>query len=315
MSNNHVKIIYGAFPITNLPKNQLEDVLQLLEKYSVKDLDTARIYPGSEKSIGELNLSASYTIHTKAVAFQERSLSKDSIVESIGESLSLLKTDKVETFYLHCPDPATPIEETLEAVDELYKDGKFVHFGLSNYPASDVRKIYEYAASKGYVLPTVYQGNYNAVSRKIEKDLFPVLRELKIAFYAYSPIAGGFLARTSQEIEEGVKGRFDKSTQIGQMYQKLYNRPSLLKALHEWNTIAEKAGVSKAALAYRWIAYHSALREEYGDAVIIGGRTPGQVSETLEAIAEGPLKDDIAAHIENVWELVKDEAPVDNYSY
>ena len=112
MSNNHVKIIYGAFPITHLPKDQLEDVLQLLEKYNVKDLDTARIYPGSEKSIGELNLSASYTIHTKAVAFQERSLSKESIVESIGESLSLLKTEKVETFYLHCPDPATPIEET-----------------------------------------------------------------------------------------------------------------------------------------------------------------------------------------------------------
>ena len=315
MSNNRVKIIYGTFPIPFIPKDQLDEVLQLLEKHNVRDLDTARVYPDGEKCIGELNLPAIYTVHTKAVTFQERSLSKESILKSIGESLSLLKTDKVETFYLHCPDPETPIEETLETVNELYKEGKFKHFGLSNYPASEVRKIHECAASKGYVLPTVYQGNYNAVSRKIEKDLFPVLRELKIAFYAYSPIAGGFLARTPQEIEEGAEGRFDKSTQIGQMYHKLYNRPSLVKALGEWGTIAEKAGVTKSALAYRWIEYHSALKREHGDAVIIGGKTAKQVGENLEAIAQGPLSEDVARDIEKLWELVKDEAPIDNYSY
>lgn len=99
------------------------------------------------------------------------------------------------------------------------------------------------------------------------------------------------------------------------MYQKLYIRPSLLKALDKYNKISEKAGILKAVLAYRWIAYHSALRGEYGDAVIIEGRTPEQVSETLEAIAEGPLKDDIAAQIKNVWELAEDEAPVGNYSF
>lgn len=99
------------------------------------------------------------------------------------------------------------------------------------------------------------------------------------------------------------------------MYQRLYSRPSLLKALDKWNKISEKAGVLKAVFVYRRIAYHSALRREYGDAVIIEGRTPVQVSETLEAIAEGPLKDDISAQIKNVWELAEDEAPVSNYSF
>lgn len=95
----------------------------------------------------------------------------------------------------------------------------------------------------------------------------------------------------------------------------MYNITSLLKVLGEWNAIAERAGVSRPALAYRWIAYHSVLRKEHGDAVIIGGKNPRQVSEDLEAIEQGPLKDDTVAQIENLWELVKDEAPVDNYSY
>ena len=80
MSNNRVKIIYGAYPIPFIPKDQLSEVLHVLEKYNVKDLDTARVYPDGEKSIGKLNLPAKYTIHTKAVTFQDGALSKDSIV-------------------------------------------------------------------------------------------------------------------------------------------------------------------------------------------------------------------------------------------
>ncbi|CAI4065448.1 hypothetical protein SUVZ_09G0020 [Saccharomyces uvarum] len=310
-----VKIIYGSFPLNLLQRSDIDEISTILEKAGVKDIDTARIYPDSEKIIGELQLSNRFTIHTKASGFSGGCLTKDNINKSIEESLSLLGVPCVETFFLHSPDPETPIEETLGAINSLYEQGKFKKFGLSNFATEDVKRIYEYAKSKNYVLPTVYQGSYNAFSRAIEDDLFPLLRELHISFYAYSPIAGGFLAKTPEQVLGGKSGRFDNSTMIGQMYLKLYNRPALIKGLEEWNKLAEKTGISKFSLAYRWIAHNSFLKREFGDAVIIGGRSPSQISGALESISEGPLDPEIAKKIDEIWQLVKDEAPLNNYTF
>ena len=139
-----------------------------------------------------------------------------------------------------------------------------------------------------------------------------MLRKLNIRFYAYSPIAGGFLVRDPDSILAG-EGRFDRSTQIGKIYQKLYNKPSLVKALHEWADIAKDAGISKAALAYRWVEFHGALKAEDGDAMIIGSR-PAQLEETLMALEDGPLDGKIAERVEGVWKMVEHEAPLDNYN-
>lgn len=89
------------------------------------------------------------------------------------------------------------------------------------------------------VLPSVFQGNYNAVSRHIEKDLFPLLRKLGIAFYAYSPIAGGFLVKSAKEIREGSSetGRFKTGNALGDMYRTLYGKESLINALDDWGEI------------------------------------------------------------------------------
>jgi aflatoxin B1 aldehyde reductase len=190
------------------------------------------------------------------------------------------------------------LKETLEAITELYNAGKFKRFGVSNFKAEDVQKIYDIQSAKKAVLPTVFQGNYNAVSRHIETSLFPVLRKLGITFYAYSPIAGGFLVKDADQVRaKSASGRFgsdaryvsstssfletlkatddppsfiselldstaDCSDSAGEMYKVMYAKETLLDALDEWGHIAKAAGVSKAALAYRWIAYHSALKAE-----------------------------------------------------
>ena len=107
--------------------------------------------------------------------------------------------------------------------------GFFKRFGLSNFKAEDVQKVYDICKEKSYPLPEVYQGNYSAVARKQEEVLFPTLRKLGISFYAYSPIAGGFLVKTKQQVLDGA-GRFDTSTPIGQMYggmvRKYYTPPT-----------------------------------------------------------------------------------------
>jgi aryl-alcohol dehydrogenase-like predicted oxidoreductase len=187
-------------------------------------------------------------------------------------------------------------------------------FGLSNFPAKGIQEIHDYASSKGYVLPTVYEGNYSPITRHLETDILPLLRKLGISFYAYSPLAGGFLVKSAKTILEAKEARWNTDTRVGAMYQRMYNRPKLLAALSDWDSIAQEAGVSKAALAYKWVAYHSALSSKYEDAIIVGASRPAQLDDTLQILRSGPLAADIVTKIEKIWDSVKDQAPVDNYS-
>ena len=159
----------------------------------------------------------------------------------------------------------------------------------------------------------MYQGNYNAITRVIEGDLFPLLRKLRIQFYAYSPIAGGFLVKTSDQVRSrDVEGRFNGKEIAGQIYTGMYAKESMYKALDEWQVIAKDAGISKAALAYRWVTYHSALSKESGDALIFGASSIAQLEETLTAIEAGALDAHTVGKVNDIWDIVKHEAPKDN---
>lgn len=205
------------------------------------------------------------------------------------------------------------MKETLSGIDELYKQGAFRRFGISNFLAEEVEEIISIAKENGFVLPTVYQGNYNAVARRVDDEVFPVLRKHNIAFYAYSPIAGGFLSKSKADLID-PEGRFgDKNNALNAIYDGMYNRPSFVAALDTWEQIAKDEGVSRAELAYRWVVYHSKLQADLGDAIIVGARTGQQLSETVAAIGKGPLSDAAAKKIDQVWESVKAEASLDNF--
>lgn len=237
--------------------------------------------------------------------------SKENVIAEAENSKKMLGSN-VDIYYIHAPDSGTDIAETLAGINEVYQKGFFKRFGLSNYKAEDVEKVYNHCKEEGYPLPTVYQGNYSAVARKQEDLLFPTLRKLNIAFYAYSPMAGGFLAKTKEEIEKGI-GRFSRDNPVGQMYQDMYNKPAYLSALAQWADIAKEEGCSRGDLAYRWVKYNSVLSPEYGDAIIIGASTHKQLEETLEGIAKGPLSEKALKRIDGVWDTIKHEAPLDNY--
>merc|ERR1711937_425413 len=117
--------------------------------------------------------------------------------------------DKVSLFYLHGPDTKNSIEDTLGAIKSLHEEGRFDEFGLSNYCAWEVAHIWHLCDKMGMVKPTVYQGMYNAVTRDVERELLPVLRQFQIRFYAYNPLAGGVLTgRYRSADEEQKEGRF-----------------------------------------------------------------------------------------------------------
>ena len=173
--------------------------------------------------------------------------------------------------------------------------------------------MYDLCKTNGYPLPTVYQGNYSAVARVPEKDLFPTLRKLDFAFYAYSPLAGGLLTKTAQEVKDGA-GRFGEA--LGGMYRSLYHKPKYMEALGEWEKAAQEEGIGRAELGFRWVAWHSQIDTtgKYGDGLVIGASRPEQLDTTIEYVRKGPLSDAAVKRIDHIWELVKDEAPVDNFN-
>ncbi len=169
------------------------------------------------------------------------------------------------------------------------------------------------AKERGFVPPTVYQGNYSLIARKQETTLLPLLWKHGISFNAYSPLAGGFLTKSAKDFD-GPVGRFDASTPIGELYMTLYNKPTFLAALGRWDTISTESGIPKAELAYRWVAYNSMLEAGRGDGMVIGARTLEQLRQTLAALKKGPLRKGIVKQIDEIWHMVKDEAGLDNFN-
>lgn len=313
MSGTDLKLAIGTAGFPGAEK--LQPALDAVKAAGIKEIDTAEMYGNNEVDLGSVGAADSFVISTKNPGgWAPGSLAE--ITTRFNESLDKLKTKHVDILYVHGPDRELPLDDWVPQVDALHKEGKFKRFGVSNFTPDETRALHEYAKSKGYVLPTVYQGNYNAVSRHIDTTLFPVLRELGIAFYAYSPVAGGFLTKTKKALEEGTAdGRFraDHEAPVAKMYHDLYTKPKLLEGLGRWEGIAEQQGVPRAELAYRWVYYHSALKQELGDVVIVGASKPEQITQTVEGIRRGPLKPEVAKAIDDVWELVKEEAFVDNF--
>ena len=172
------------------------------------------------------------------------------------------------------------------------------------------------AKENNFVVPSVFQGHYSAVGRKVETDLFPTIRKHGMTFYAYSPQAGGFLAKTRKQLlGNELKGeRWDPRGEHGRVFHALYSHPTLLEALDVWDRICTDSGIPRAELAYRWVAHHSLLDNSYRDGLVFSGSSEEQVRQTIAGLNRGPLPDEIAQRINNVWELVKEEAPLDHFN-
>lgn len=312
-----IKQVFGGASINPAYKKFVTDddvkqLFALLKKEGVNTLDTARLYGPSEETIGKAPGHEDFVIDTKLLGgFGPGSLTRENVLRDAQDSLNKVQIKQFDILYIHAPDKTVPIEETLEALTEVHKKGIFRRLGLSNFSAEQVQEVYDIAKSKGYILPTVYQGNYNPLARKQDTILFPTLRKLGIAFYAYSPLAGGFLAKTTQQLDEG-SGRFNEQI-LGGMYNKIYNKPVFREILAEWNDIADKEGISKAELAYRWVGYNSQLKEELGDAVIFGASSIKQVEQTARGLNKGALSKEAASRIDAIWKKVEHEAIIDNF--
>ncbi|XP_072011313.1 aflatoxin B1 aldehyde reductase member 2-like isoform X2 [Engystomops pustulosus] len=295
-----------------------KQVLREFLRRGYNEVDTAHFYNGgeSERILGDMGLGPGVKIATKANPLEgKKNLSAETVRQQLEESLQRLKTPSVHIFYLHLPDHQTPLEETLAACQELYQEGKFKELGLSNYTSWEVMKIYCICKEKNWVLPTVYQGVYNATSRKVETELLPCLRQLGIRFYAYGPLAGGLLTgryRYEDKDKEQEPSRFF-GNKWSEYHMKRYWKKQYFQGIDLVQKALEEAyGKDRPSLtsaSLRWLYHHSKLQGSQGDAVILGMSSMEQLVKNLDGAEGGPLLPPVVAAFEETWNLVAHDCP------
>jgi aflatoxin B1 aldehyde reductase len=253
----------------------------------------------------------------------ETHLDPEGMRNGLADSLKALGSDKVDLWYLHAPDRSVPIEETLRGVNELHKQGKFKRWGVSNfmawegssslhlplhililtYNAKTVATICEICRSNSYPLPSVYQGVYNALHRTIEAELLPCLRHYNMSFYAFNPLAGGWLTdryhRDTSDASLEPGSRFDANKAQGKMYRARYWNDEFFGALDKLRDA--KGELRESEIALRWMMHHSQLKNEYGDKVIIGASSEKQLVQNLEDFEKGELGEDVLKALDQGW--------------
>lgn len=285
---------------------QVKEFLEVVKSHGIKELDTARAYNKgrSEELLGEVDAQKDFIISTKAPAFTPRSLEYDAILSNSEKSHKALRQDKVDIYYIHGPDEETPLEDQCRAFGKLYKEGRFERFGLSNLSPTKIQTIYDICKRESYCLPTVYQGMYNPLFRGAEATLLPKLRELKIDFYAWGPLAGGLLAKPIDDLVKPKPGtRFAEMPVFGNMYLNETN----IAALKRQTEICAAAGLSLMEGSLRMLMYHLPLMEN--DAILLGASSTAQVDSTLAVYKNGPLPQEVVDGFNELWNAAKENAP------
>jgi aryl-alcohol dehydrogenase-like predicted oxidoreductase len=250
-------------------------------------LDTANTYGGgrSEDWIGqwlesrgardEVVLTTKVSNRTGSEPGDE-GLSARHIRDQIEASLRRLRTDRVDLYLAHAPDPGVPIEETLGAFDELVRAGKVRHHGLSNYSAAEVEEAAMAAGRAGLTPPVNLQSGYSLLDRVGSDEVFAACARHGLAFTAYSPLAGGWLSGKYRAGEPVPPG--SRMTLRPEPYLQWQN-DATYSAIATLERAAGERGLTLAALALAWV-----LTDPHVSAIVVGPRRPDQLSSALEAL-------------------------------
>ena len=273
------------------------------------EMDTAYVYNDGicERFLGEVlpSIDRPFKIATKVSPRISGKLDADAAYYQVNESLERMKLSSVDTVFLHFPDPATPVVSVLGAMADLNVQGKFRELGLSNFPAWMVTDVWHICDKNGWIKPTVFEGVYNPLTRRAETELNDCLNYFGIRFYAYNPTMGGMLTGKYKSIDEApTDGRFTHRPG----YQGRYWKKSNFDALNVIREAVEAHGVSMIEATYRWLAYHSMLDGDRGDAILIGASKLNHLISNMETVKAGPLPEKIVAAFDKAWEISRGES-------
>jgi len=206
----------------------------------------------------------------------DRGLSRRHIMRQVEASLVRLQTDHLDMYLIHEPDPETPLEETLRALDDLVHMGKVLYIGASNIEAwrlaralwiSDVKRLFRFEW---------VQNSYSLLDRTPEREVFPLCADQGIGFTAFSPLAGGWLTGKYRSGASYPAG--SRMTLRPEPYRHLESE-RVFRGLSALEEEARARGVEMSALALAWVLHHPLMT-----AAIVGPRQPAQLDSALAAL-------------------------------
>ena len=275
------------------------------------EIDTAHVYNNGEtegilgRALHAPDLPR-FSVATKVNPRISGRLDEASITSQLEESLRRLRLSHTDILYLHFPDPATGLEQTLRACASLHQRGLYRELGLSNFSADAVDEASNICTAHKWPRPTVNQGLYNAISRRAEAELIPVLRHHRMKFYAYNPLAGGLLSGRYRCFEgEPGPSRFTARPN----YRSRYWTRSSFQAVDRIKVAVEGFDFALSDAALRWLAFHSALDGSKGDGIVLGVSRLDHLTQNLQALQDGPLPEAVVNTFEAAWDLASPESP------
>ncbi len=288
-------------------------ILDKAAEGGINFIDTADVYPlgGGLDSVGRteeivgrwLNdgrgRRRDFIVATKAVGRVGRQAwnqgaSRKHLLAAIDASLARLGTDHVDLYQLHSDDAATPLDETLEALDTIVRSGRARYVGVSNFLAWRLARALGRADVKGLARFVSVQPRYSLLFREIERELLPLAQEEGLAVIPYNPLAGGLLTgkhRWGDGPQEGT--RFMLGT-AAERYQDRYWHEREFATVAALQQAAAEAGMPLATAALAWVLANPAVT-----APIVGASRAEQLDATLAAVAQ-PLDAGLKARLDEL---------------
>ena len=200
------------------------------------------------------------------------------IMNAVDDSLKRLRTDYIDFFQMHVPDPKTPFEETMRAFDDLIAQGKIRYIGCSNLPAWQVMEANMTAKANGQALFLACQEEYSLLVRDIEKELLPAMKKFGMGLLPYRPIASGFLTgkyKRGVPLPEGSRLAIGNQKRFADRYLTDAN----FDRLDKLETFGKQNGRSMLDIAFGWVASNP-----FVPSVMAGASTPEQVEANAKAV-------------------------------
>lgn len=268
-----------------LPIERSRQVVDRAIALGVTLFDTADVYGnrgGSEEQLGEI-LGARRKDIVLATKFgmpmddtgAKKGAPRRYIMEAVEASLKRLRTEWIDLYQLHQPDPETPLEETLGALDDLVQQGKVRYIGCSNLSATQVAEAARIAGDKHWAAFVSSQDEYSLLVRGIERELIPELQRHGMALLPYFPLASGLLTgkyRRDEQIPAGTRMAVMKRLADRYMTVENWNRVEKL------NAFCAERGRTLLELAFSWLASRPSLAS-----IIAGATRPEQIEQNVQA--------------------------------
>lgn len=271
-------------------------MMDIAERAGVNFFDTANIYPDTEAGLqGRTEEIVGNWLRVRKARERivlatkcggpmgegpnQSGLSRKHILAACEASLRRLQTDYLDLYQVHWPDPQTPIEETLSALDQLVREGKVRYIGCSNFPAWQLADALWTSKMHGLSSFVSNQPRYNMLFRMIEDEILPLCRAHGLGVIVYNPLAAGVLTgryRQTPEVQQGTRFSLRGS---GQLYQRRYWKEAMFEAVEQLHDFFTPRNKSLTHVALAWVLQQSGITS-----AILGASRPEQLTDSLKGV-------------------------------